>query len=49
MDLLSNISEQILPVNQLKVFVPTRDRSRSETELNLCINPVEDVNKLKLS
>ena len=48
MDLLSNISEQILPVNQLKVFIPTRDRSRSETELNLCINPADDVNKLEL-
>lgn len=30
-----NISQQILPVNQLKVSPPSRDRSRSETELNM--------------
>lgn len=30
-----NISQQILPVNQLKVSIPSRDRSRSETELNM--------------
>lgn len=29
------ISQQILPVNQLKVSIPSRDRSRSETELNM--------------
>jgi len=30
-----NISQQILSLNQLKVNVPNRDRSRSETELNI--------------
>ena len=34
-----NISQQILPVNQLKVYIPSRDRSRSETELNIYVNP----------
>lgn len=33
-----NISQQILPVNQLKVNIPSRDRSRSETELNIFTN-----------
>lgn len=33
-----NISQQILPVHQLKVSIPSRDRSRSETELNM-FNP----------
>ncbi len=31
-------SQQILPVNQLKVSIPSRDRSRSETELNMFVN-----------
>lgn len=35
----TNISQQILPVNQLKVSIPSRDRSRSETELNIYVNP----------
>ncbi len=30
-----NISQQILSLNQLKVNIPNRDRSRSETELNM--------------
>jgi len=35
------ISQQILPVQFLKVSIPTRDRSRSETELSMFATPVD--------
>ena len=49
-DTAINISQQILPVNQLKVNIPSRDRSRSETELdNIFADPMKVVSVLSLS